>query len=175
MLGRRHPAAEFPLPLLASLAAPSPCSLRSQPPCPLSRCPPKIQYPAKPKHSNSRILQQKSVAGSLADSPLPHYHTLDREHGVSFAPFLFARSLHALYLAAHRKFNTLRNPSTRIAEYCSRSRSRAVLQTARSLITIRSIESMESPSLRFSSLGASMPSISLPTENSIPCETQALE
>ena len=36
---------------------------------------------------------------------------------------------------------TLQNPSTRIAEYCSRVRSRAVLQTARSLITIRSIES----------------------------------
>ena len=100
---------------------------------------------------------------------------------------------------------TLQNQSTRIAEYCSKVRSRAVLQTARSLITIRSIESLESPSLRehyagapsleapslrcsslgasslvapmlrASSLGDSMPSISLPTENSIPCKTQALE
>ena len=43
---------------------------------------------------------------------------------------------------------TLQNPSTRIAEYCSRVRSRAVLQTARSLITIRSIESREHSSLR---------------------------
>lgn len=51
------------------------------------------------------------------------------------------------------------------------NRSRAPFQGARSLITIRSIESMESPSLRCSSLGDSMPSISLPTENSIPCNT----
>ena len=50
---------------------------------------------------------------------------------------------------------TLRNQSTRIAEYCSKVRSRAVLQTARSLITIRSIESMESPTLRYTSLGVS--------------------
>ena len=57
MPGRRHPAAEFPLPLLASLAAPSPCSLRSQPPppqagagiCPLPRSvvPPSRPFPRK--------------------------------------------------------------------------------------------------------------------------------
>ena len=81
----------------------------------------------------------RSVALRSAKSPLAHYFTLDREQGVSiaaralrrssiarssfasllfarsffarssYAPCLFARSLHALYLAANRKFNTLQN------------------------------------------------------------------
>ena len=89
-----------------------------------------------------------------------------------------------------------RTPSKRKAEYCGKVWSREVLQTSRSLINIRSIESrehsiaarayagapsLEAPSLRCSSLGASslvapmlrppplgdsLPSISLLTENS---------
>ena len=35
----------------------------------------------------------KSLAGTFSRSPLPHYHTLDREQGASYAPLHFARSL----------------------------------------------------------------------------------
>jgi hypothetical protein len=44
---------------------------------------------------------------SLAGRSLPHYRTLDREHGASCAPLLSARRLHALYLAANRKSNRI--------------------------------------------------------------------
>ena len=162
-----------------------------------------LQYPTHKEQENSLAgTCLRSVALRSAKSPLPHYHTLDREQGALHrcespgfvAPSLEAPSLRCSSLGASSLVApTLRpsslgdslpsislptensipckTPSTRIAEYCSRVRSRAPLQGARSLITIRSIESMESPSLRCSSLGDSLPSISLPTENSIPCKT----
>ena len=140
---------------MGKLRTPHPPPARARPPSPL-RCSSGARavgqlaaprparggqdYPAIPKHSNIRILQHSSVAGSLADSPLPHYHTLDREQGALHrceSPGFVAPSLEA--------------PSLRCSSLGA--------------------SSLVAPTLRPSSLGDSLPSISLPTENSIPCKT----